>query len=156
QVTRRLLRTATEKIALDTTGLVRGPRKLLALGRERFTARGRAVRRAWRTGSETEARRLARAAVGLRRGPGKTLAVEKAVLDKAARVLRLADPLQRGYARIQLTTAATARAGTAQKNRVLTSAADVRPHESILIRFHDGSVQADVRSVSTDQEKDET
>src|SRR5690606_26341939 len=52
QAARRLLRASADKIALDTTGLVRGPRKLLALGRERFTARGRAVRSAWRTGHE--------------------------------------------------------------------------------------------------------
>lgn len=148
QVARRLLRASADKIALDTTGLVRGPRKLLALGRERFTARGRAVRSAWRTGHEAAAAHLARAAIGLRRGPGKSLAVEKAVIANAARILKLADPLQRGYARIH-------RAPGPGAPGPIASAAEARTHETILIRFHDGSVQADVRKGSPDPEKGE-
>ncbi|HEX2612822.1 MAG TPA: exodeoxyribonuclease VII large subunit [Fibrobacteria bacterium] len=138
QVARRLLRMAAEKVSLDGTGLTRGPRKLLALGRERFTARGRAVRSAWRAGHEAEAGRLVRAAVGLRRGPGKSLALQKATLENAARILRLADPLQRGYARIY-------RAG--EGGKAIGSAAEARENESILIRFHDGSVGAKVDKI---------
>jgi exodeoxyribonuclease VII large subunit len=145
QVARRMLRACADKVALDSTGLTRGPRKLLALGRERFTARGRAVRSAWRAGYDAEAGRLARAAVGLKRGPGKSVAVQKAVLDNAARILKLADPLQRGYARIYL---------GAKAGKVVTSAAEALKNESILIRFHDGSVHADIRKAGGDKEQE--
>jgi len=142
QVARRLLRAGAEKVALNGIGLARGPRKLLALGRERFTARGRAVRSAWRVGHEAEAGRLARAAIGLRRGPGKSMAVQKAVLDNAARILKLADPMQRGYARVYL-----------DKKTPLTSAAEALKNESILIRFHDGSVRATVTGESAKEKE---
>jgi exodeoxyribonuclease VII large subunit len=135
QVARRVLRAAADKMAQDSVGLARGPRKLLALGRERFTARGRAVRSAWRVGHEAEGQHLARAAVGLRRGPGKRLDAEGAKLDNAARILRLADPLQRGYARVY-----RAAGGALASAAAVVAAAN----ESILIRFHDGSVRATV------------
>lgn len=138
QAARRLLRASTEKIALDGVGLARGPRKLLALGRERFTARARAVRSAWRNGHEAEAARLVRATVGLTRGPGKSLDKENLRLEGAARILRLADPLQRGYARIYKTSG---------KDKPVRSAAEALQNESILIRFHDGSVRAHVHEV---------
>jgi exodeoxyribonuclease VII large subunit len=139
QVTRRLLRLCTEKISLDGTGLARGPRKLLLLGRERFEARGVAIRRAWRSGHEAEHGRLTRAAVGLRRGPGKRVDTETVRLENAARILRLADPLQRGYARV-----------FGASGEALASAAGTREHEAILIRFHDGSIRAAVRSKETE------
>ncbi|HLU70337.1 MAG TPA: exodeoxyribonuclease VII large subunit, partial [Fibrobacteria bacterium] len=145
QAARRLLRAGGDKLALNATGLVRGPRKLLALGRERFTARGRAVRSAWRAGHETEAGRLTRAAIGLRRGPLKSLETEHVRLASAARILRLADPLQRGYARIYRAADAGGALNGQRAARVVTSAAEALRNESILIRFHDGSVRADVR-----------
>jgi exonuclease VII large subunit len=96
------------------------------------------VRTAWRVGHEAEGARLARAAVGLRRGPGKSLALGRAVLENAARVLRLADPLQRGYARVYL------HSNDGGAGKAVASAAEALRNESILIRFHDGSVRATV------------
>lgn len=144
QTTRRLLRAAAEGLALDAVGLARGPRKLLALGRERFTARGRAVRSAWRAGHETEAGRLTRAAVGLRRGPVKSLETAAVRIAGAARILKLADPLQRGYARVYRAAAGEG-AGAGPETTAVTSAAEASQNESIFIRFHDGSVRAQVR-----------
>jgi len=142
QAARRLLRASREKVTLDGIGLARGPRKLIALGRERFEARARAVRSAWRNGYETEAGRLARAATGLARGPGRSVEKEKLRLANAARILRLADPLQRGYARIYRATA---------QDKPVRSAAEALRNESILIRFHDGSVRAHVHEVVEDK-----
>jgi exonuclease VII large subunit len=163
-VTARFVRTCAERLAADRNGLLRGPRKLLLLGRERFTGRGRGVRTAWRSGEQEARRRQAvlargvasgagrlvaaarehqeRDAVGLARGPGKRLTADRAVLENAERVLRLADPLRRGYARI-----------FSSAGKPVVSAAEAGANESILVRFHDGDLKADVRGVRKKENK---
>jgi exonuclease VII large subunit len=148
-------RAEADKLAMNRIGLLRGPRKALLFGRERFSGRASGIRRAW-AGAAQEARRrhgtagrtlaagaarlftrarehLERDAVGLARGPGKLLAIAQGLMENASRVVRLADPLQRGYARV-----------FSAAGKPVAGAAGIADKEAILIRFHDGSVRADV------------
>jgi exodeoxyribonuclease VII large subunit len=152
----RLLREGRDKLAVNATGLARGPGKLVRLERLRFLNKSARMGHLWgsryqqessrhlnlKSGLADAGRRLAASArdklalarVGLARGPEKHLRHAEEALVLRDRLLRASDPealMKRGFSLI-LTPA----------RKLVRSLKDVQVGQAVRIRFPDGEAAA--------------